>query len=447
MKAIERLGLSNLLSRKNRTSLQPTQRDFDGMSTLERQCYVSLAGALGKRLPPEMLSDYIGTTNEFSPKITELRAYLSSAKSPIEGSDYLFDSFYSLHSRLAADEPELQVDCENEKELIDQLYEAANYTFPYFTMPHYYTTRILSRMNYAQVDITEPSLDIGIGDGLTARFVFSDRRIDIGSDLFIRDLVEAKRHEAPFDRLMAFDVANIPFLDNTFGSVFSMNTIYHSEDKIAAIHEMARVLAPGGTLCFNDISSNFVSERPFVLALKDSRVFQKSANDFLPSILKPQRYLGPNEYREILLECGCDDIEVIPYMSLPLYKITYFFYDLERFFAMNSVNPGSRRVKSLMSFLHSVVAPLLARDHELSQTEGGVFWLVHATKRGRSDLQVTSKNVMQRTICPACRSRLASVADKFRCTSCAIEFPAVNDIPIISTAYLNSFDKLIEERD
>jgi hypothetical protein len=42
MKAIERFGLSNLLGRKKRTSLQPTQSDFDGMTPLERQCYVSL---------------------------------------------------------------------------------------------------------------------------------------------------------------------------------------------------------------------------------------------------------------------------------------------------------------------------------------------------------------------------------------------------------------------
>jgi hypothetical protein len=65
--------------------------------------------------------------------------------------------------------------------------------------------------------------------------------------------------------------------------------------------------------------------------------------------------VGPDEYREILLECGADDVQIIPYMSLPLYKITYFFYDLERFFAMNSANPSSRRVKSLMGFLHSVL--------------------------------------------------------------------------------------------
>jgi hypothetical protein len=123
-------ALANWLFRKKRTSLEPAQSDFAGMSALERQCYVPLAGALGKRLPPEMHTDYIETPNEFTPKITELRAYLSGAKSPVEGSDCIFDSFYSLQSPLATDEQELQVDCEKAKELIDQLYEAANYSLP-----------------------------------------------------------------------------------------------------------------------------------------------------------------------------------------------------------------------------------------------------------------------------------------------------------------------------
>jgi SAM-dependent methyltransferase len=245
---------------------------------------------------------------------------------------------------------------------------------------------------------------------------------------------------------MAFDMTNIPFLDNTFGSISSIYTIYHAEDKIGAIREIARVLAPGGTLCFDDISSNVASERPFVLGLKDFRVFPKSVDDFLRSSLKPQRYLEPNEYREILHECGCDDVEVIPFMSLPLYKIVYFFYDLERFFSVYSSNQSERRTKSLMTFLHCVVAPLLARDRELSQREGAAFWVVRATKRANPDLGLASTDVMQRVICPACRSKLIPTAEKFRCTSCASEFPSINSIPILSTAYLKPFNELIEQR-
>jgi hypothetical protein len=195
---------------------------------------------------------------------------------------------------------------------------------------------------------------------------------------------------------------------------------------------------------FHDLSSNVVSERPFVLALNDLRVFPKSVNDFQRSILKPQRYLEPQEYHEILHECGCDDVQVIPSISLPLCKIMFFFYDLEHFFEVYSAPPSERRAKSLEKFLDCVIAPLLARDHELCQKEGAAFRVVRAIKRGNPDLREASTDVVQRAICPVCRSRLVTTAEKLQCTSCATELPAVNGIPILSTAYVPSFKELIE---
>ena len=178
----------------------------------------------------------------------------------------------------------MQADCENERELIAQLYKDSKNCGPFFVTPLRVATRVRARINYAKMNIAEPSLEIGIGRGVTAHFILSDRHVNIGSDLFIHDLVEAKGNGAPYGGLMAFDMMNIPFLNNTFGSVFSIHSIYHAEDKITAIREMARVCSPGGTLCFDDVSSNVVSERPFVLALNDLRVFPKSANDFVRSM-------------------------------------------------------------------------------------------------------------------------------------------------------------------
>lgn len=450
MKSIERYGLPNWFGRKSFFRKQTPERrsptDLGAMTAVERQCYVSLAKALGKQLESYTGPIYLGTANEFSPKIAGLRANLIGDPSWFKSSDFLFNSFYSLCDSLARDEPELQVDCENERILITKLYNASKNTVPYFLMPQFYATRVLLKMNYGNSDITQPSLDIGTGDGMTARFVFNDKRISIGSDLFIHDLLEAKRNPAPFDRLMAFDVTNIPFSDDTFGAVFSMYTVYHAEDKIAAIREIARVLAPGGTLCFDDIQSAAVTERPVVRALKDSGVFPKSADQFLRSTVKPQRYLGPEEYREILQECGCDEVQVVPFMSLPLWRVALFFHDLEIFFGKNSPTPSARRVKSLMAFLNSVIAPLIARDHELSAREGGAFWLVRATKRGKLNVDMPPANVMQRAICPVCRSAMAFTVDSVRCTSCATQFPIVNDVPIIATAYLNFFKELMDEK-
>src|SRR5262249_50287705 len=145
MKIIEMFGLSSSWhGRKKSTSLQPPG-DFDSWAPLERQCYTSLADALGKSLPPEMRSDYIGTANNFSSKITDLRAYLNDTKSSPGGADYLFDSFFALFNRLAPEEDDLQADCENEKELIAQLYEVSKNCGPFFVTPLIVATRVQAR--------------------------------------------------------------------------------------------------------------------------------------------------------------------------------------------------------------------------------------------------------------------------------------------------------------
>ncbi|HUI19728.1 MAG TPA: class I SAM-dependent methyltransferase [Methylocella sp.] len=354
MKSIKRFWLADWFGRGNSLQKHPSEQtpspDFGAMTAVERQCYVSLAKALGKQPVSEARPVYVGTANTFSSKIADLRASLGGIPSSTEGSDFLFESFYSLCDRLARDEEDFQVECENERSMIAKLYQASKTSISYCLMPQFYMTRILSKMNYGNLDIAQPSLDVGTGDGVTARFVFEDKRISAGSDLFIHDLIEAKRNNSPFDDYMAFDATNVPFADGTFGTVVSMNTVYHAADKIAAISEMARVLAPGGTLCFDDIQSNVVTERPFLRAIKDVGVFPKSGDEFVRSILKPQRYLGPGDYCEILQGCGCDEVEVTPFMSLPLYKVVYFFYDLENFFGMNTAAPSERRVMSLMAF-------------------------------------------------------------------------------------------------
>jgi hypothetical protein len=112
----------------------------------------------------------------------------------------------------------------------------------------------------------------------------------------------------------------------------------------------------------------------------------------------------------------------------------------------DSSTPSERHVKPLMAFLNSVIAPLIARDRELSAQEGGALWLVRATKRGKLNVDMPPANLMQRAICPVCRSAMAFTVDSVRCTSCAIQFPVVNDIPIIAIAYLNFFKELMDEK-
>ena len=90
MKIIEMFGLSSSWHGRKKSTPLPPPGNFDSWTPLERQCYTSLADALGKSVPPEMRSEYIGTANDFSSKITDLHAYLSSTKSSPGGGGRLF---------------------------------------------------------------------------------------------------------------------------------------------------------------------------------------------------------------------------------------------------------------------------------------------------------------------------------------------------------------------
>src|SRR5260370_22972164 len=108
----------------------------------------------------------------------------------------------------------------------------------------------------------------GWGGGFTPRLVFTDKTIDIGSDLFVHDLVDAARRHAPFHRLEVGDIQNLPYADGSFATVFSMNTVYHAPDKSAAVRELGRIVAPGGSLHFDYFLSAFADQLPLAKLLE-----------------------------------------------------------------------------------------------------------------------------------------------------------------------------------
>lgn len=118
-------------------------------------------------------------------------------------------------------------------------------------------TEYLGRM----LDLTpsDRALDIACGSGTSAMLLA--RRFGcriVGVDLAAR-LVSSARAAAgreKTDGLLYFglgDAEALPFLDASFDAVFSECSISTFPDKVAAAHEMARVLKPGGRLGFTDI--------------------------------------------------------------------------------------------------------------------------------------------------------------------------------------------------
>ena len=115
--------------------------------------------------------------------------------------------------------------------------------------------------NMASITDDSNVLDMGCGNGTTAVWLSRSRGCNVvGIDLSgirVTNAKEALRSEPEeVKSRIAFEKASatsLPFPDRTFSHVWTQATIYHIHDKTAALDEAYRVLAPGGTLVFDDL--------------------------------------------------------------------------------------------------------------------------------------------------------------------------------------------------
>ncbi|MCA9868235.1 MAG: class I SAM-dependent methyltransferase [Anaerolineales bacterium] len=109
---------------------------------------------------------------------------------------------------------------------------------------------------YSYVDLPEPLLDIGCGDGNFAQLALPGRRITAGIDPWWRPLnkaVKAGNYELPLQALGD----NMPFADNYFAAAFSNSVLEHIPDIQPVLNEISRVLRPGGRFLITTPSHYF----------------------------------------------------------------------------------------------------------------------------------------------------------------------------------------------
>jgi ubiquinone/menaquinone biosynthesis C-methylase UbiE len=60
-----------------------------------------------------------------------------------------------------------------------------------------------------------------------------------------------------------YDGTNIPFADNSFHKIFTVNTIYFWQQPVELLNELNRVLKPDGILCITLVDEESMSRLPF----------------------------------------------------------------------------------------------------------------------------------------------------------------------------------------
>ncbi len=106
--------------------------------------------------------------------------------------------------------------------------------------------RSIETKHLAETTLKRPILDIGCGFGEFAR-AFADEPIDMGIDICAKDLYAASKTKK-YKNLTLADARNLPFSDNSYGSIFSISTLEHIDNADKVLKEAYRILRPGGVL-------------------------------------------------------------------------------------------------------------------------------------------------------------------------------------------------------
>jgi ubiquinone/menaquinone biosynthesis C-methylase UbiE len=113
-------------------------------------------------------------------------------------------------------------------------------------------------MEYAtQLKIDRIVLDHCCGDGLFASLAWNKKKITAGCD--IQDsLIKDARRLGIYNKLDVSDVSKqLPYEDAIFDLVFNNSALEHIENLDDALHEVFRVLKPGGEFAFNVLNHRY----------------------------------------------------------------------------------------------------------------------------------------------------------------------------------------------
>ena len=114
-------------------------------------------------------------------------------------------------------------------------------------------------------------LEIGMGNGFHVKSILSIHpNIQYtGCDFSELMVEESKKLNADWisrgkANFIFSDATSLPFANNSFNKIFTINTIYFWEDKIAVLSEIKRVLQPKGELIIAFRPKHFTEKYPFI---------------------------------------------------------------------------------------------------------------------------------------------------------------------------------------
>jgi SAM-dependent methyltransferase len=140
-------------------------------------------------------------------------------------------------------------------------------------------------------------LDVGCGSGWATRYI-ADKAMEgrvTGIDIS-NEMIEVARASSTKYQNVRFELASaesLPYKDDEFTHVFSMESLYYYSNMLAALREIKRVLSSGGR--FVTVIDLYLENSP--------------SHQWIPTLKVPVHLLGVPDYRSMLEQLGFVDIK------------------------------------------------------------------------------------------------------------------------------------------
>ena len=147
-------------------------------------------------------------------------------------------------------------------------------------------------------------LDAGCGGGLVARELAAAGAEVVGVDRSLGSLGVARRATSGHFRPAQGRLERLPFADGSFDAVVAADVLEHLPDLPAAVAELARVLAPGGSFLFDTVNRTPWSWFTAVFGLEQVlRMVPRGTHDW-------RLFIRPAELDRLLRGAGLAPVEL-----------------------------------------------------------------------------------------------------------------------------------------
>jgi len=146
-------------------------------------------------------------------------------------------------------------------------------------------------------------LDLGCAGGFMAEALDDRGAVVAGIDPAEQAIAAARAHAAQSARQILYDIGvgeALPYADQAFDAVVCVDVLEHVRDLQQVIHEIARVLRPGGLFLFDTINRNPLARLATITVAEDIlRLLPRGTHD-------PALFIKPAELRSALSAAGLE---------------------------------------------------------------------------------------------------------------------------------------------